>query len=102
MTGADVSSILIAGGGLGCLAAALALARNGRPSIVLEQAPQFGEIGAGIQIAPNQRQRRQPVRATRRPSTCDAESETVALLACRCAASSVSPGCQRPALARRH
>jgi salicylate hydroxylase len=44
---------LIVGGGLGGLAAALALARIGRPSIVLEQAPQFGEIGAGIQLAPN-------------------------------------------------
>jgi salicylate hydroxylase len=45
--------ILIAGGGLGGLAAALGLARKGRRSIVLEQAPQFGEIGAGIQLAPN-------------------------------------------------
>ena len=53
MIGRDVSPMLIAGGGLGGLAAALALARKGRPSIVLEQAPQFGEIGAGIQIAPN-------------------------------------------------
>lgn len=45
--------VLIAGGGIGGLAAALALARKGFKSIVLEQAPQFGEIGAGIQIAPN-------------------------------------------------
>src|SRR5256714_7814981 len=45
--------VIIAGGGLGGLAAALALARKGFKSIVLEQAPQFGEIGAGIQIAPN-------------------------------------------------
>ena len=45
--------VLIAGGGLGGLAAALALARKGRRSIVLEQAQQFGEIGAGIQLAPN-------------------------------------------------
>src|SRR4051812_31824333 len=45
--------VLIAGGGIGGLAAALALARKGFRSIVLEQAPQFGEIGAGIQIAPN-------------------------------------------------
>ena len=44
---------MIAGGGIGGLAAALALARKGFRSIVLEQAPQFGEIGAGIQIAPN-------------------------------------------------
>ena len=45
--------ILIAGGGIGGLAAALALARKGFRSVVLEQAPQFGEIGAGIQLAPN-------------------------------------------------
>jgi 2-polyprenyl-6-methoxyphenol hydroxylase-like FAD-dependent oxidoreductase len=45
--------VVIAGGGIGGLAAALALARKGFKSIVLEQAPQFGEIGAGIQIAPN-------------------------------------------------
>jgi 3-hydroxybenzoate 6-monooxygenase len=46
-------AVLIVGGGLGGLAAALALARKGRRSIVLEQAQQFGEIGAGIQLAPN-------------------------------------------------
>src|SRR6266481_5631970 len=40
-------------GGIGGLAAALALARKGFKSVALEQAPQFGEIGAGIQIAPN-------------------------------------------------
>jgi len=45
--------VIIAGGGIGGLAAALALARKGFRSVVLEQAPQFGELGAGIQIAPN-------------------------------------------------
>ncbi len=45
--------MIVAGGGIGGLAAALALARRGFKSVVLEQAPQFGEIGAGIQIAPN-------------------------------------------------
>jgi salicylate hydroxylase len=44
---------IIAGGGIGGLAAALGLARTGRPSIVLEQASQLGEIGAGIQLGPN-------------------------------------------------
>ncbi len=44
---------LIVGGGLGGLAAALALARHGIASHVLEQAPAFGEIGAGIQLGPN-------------------------------------------------
>jgi salicylate hydroxylase len=45
--------ILIAGGGLGGLTAALALARHGRPSRVLEGAPEFGAIGYGIQFGPN-------------------------------------------------
>src|SRR4029434_10900466 len=45
--------VVVAGGGLGGMAAALALARKGFRSVVVEQAQQFGEIGAGIQIAPN-------------------------------------------------
>ena len=45
--------ILIAGGGIGGLAAAHALARKGLPVRVLEQAPEFREIGAGIQLGPN-------------------------------------------------
>ena len=45
--------LLIAGGGIGGLAAALAVARTGRPVRVLERAVQFGEIGAGLQLAPN-------------------------------------------------
>ena len=44
---------LIAGGGIGGLAAALALGRRGQPVHVLERAPEFGEIGAGLQVAPN-------------------------------------------------
>jgi 2-polyprenyl-6-methoxyphenol hydroxylase-like FAD-dependent oxidoreductase len=45
--------ILVAGGGIGGLAAALALTRQGYAVKVLEQAPQLGEIGAGIQLGPN-------------------------------------------------
>jgi 2-polyprenyl-6-methoxyphenol hydroxylase-like FAD-dependent oxidoreductase len=45
--------VLIAGGGIGGLAAALALAKRGRRAHVLEKAPEFGEIGAGLQLAPN-------------------------------------------------
>src|ERR1043165_275784 len=44
---------LIAGGGIGGLAAACALARKGFPVRVLEQAPEFKELGAGIQLGPN-------------------------------------------------
>jgi 2-polyprenyl-6-methoxyphenol hydroxylase-like FAD-dependent oxidoreductase len=44
---------IIAGGGIGGLALARSLALKGRRSIVLEQAPEFGEIGAGIQLGPN-------------------------------------------------
>ncbi len=46
-------TILIAGGGIGGLAAALGLSRKGFKSIVLEQAQELGEIGAGIQLGPN-------------------------------------------------
>ena len=49
---ADVP-VLVAGGGIGGLAAALALTRQGFAVKVLEQAPQLGEIGAGIQLGPN-------------------------------------------------
>ncbi len=45
--------ILVAGGGIGGVAAALALARQGYAVKVLEQAPELGEIGAGIQLGPN-------------------------------------------------
>ncbi len=45
--------ILIAGGGIGGLAAALGLARKGHYCVVLEKSAQFGEIGAGIQLGPN-------------------------------------------------
>jgi 2-polyprenyl-6-methoxyphenol hydroxylase-like FAD-dependent oxidoreductase len=45
--------ILIAGGGIGGLAAALGLSRAGHSSVVLEKASRLGEIGAGIQLGPN-------------------------------------------------
>lgn len=44
---------IIAGGGIGGLAAALGLARVGEHVLVLEKAPVLGEIGAGIQLGPN-------------------------------------------------
>ena len=45
--------IIIAGGGIGGFAAALALSHKGRPVKLLEQAAEFAEVGAGIQIGPN-------------------------------------------------
>jgi salicylate hydroxylase len=45
--------ILIIGGGIGGVAAALALARKGRRTLILEQASELGEVGAGIQMPPN-------------------------------------------------
>ena len=45
--------IIIVGGGLGGLTAALALARHGFTVRVLEGAPEFGAIGFGIQFGPN-------------------------------------------------
>src|SRR5690348_2805516 len=45
--------ILIIGGGIGGMTAAVALARAGFPVRVVEQSSEFTEIGAGIQLAPN-------------------------------------------------
>jgi 3-hydroxybenzoate 6-monooxygenase len=46
-------AVLIAGGGIGGMACALALARLGQPVVLLEQSPGIGEIGAGLQLGPN-------------------------------------------------
>ncbi len=45
--------ILIAGGGIGGLAAALALSQADQRVTVLERAAEFADIGAGIQLGPN-------------------------------------------------
>ena len=45
--------IIVAGGGIGGLAAALALTRQGFLVKVLEKSPELGEIGAGVQFGPN-------------------------------------------------
>jgi salicylate hydroxylase len=44
---------IVVGAGIGGLTAALSLARAGREVLILEQAAQLGEVGAGIQLSPN-------------------------------------------------
>lgn len=46
-------TVAVAGAGIGGLATALALAREGFRVVVAERAPYLSEAGAGIQIAPN-------------------------------------------------
>jgi salicylate hydroxylase len=49
----DPPHVVVVGGGIGGLSAAYALARKGLRVRVLERAKEFGEVGAGMQIAPN-------------------------------------------------
>ncbi|WP_371238040.1 FAD-dependent monooxygenase [Streptomyces pimonensis] len=49
----DPLHIAVIGGGIGGLAAALAIARSGHTVTLVERAARFGEIGAGLQLAPN-------------------------------------------------
>lgn len=53
MTHSTSLPYVIAGGGIGGLAAALALVNQGYQVLVLESAKEIGEIGAGIQLGPN-------------------------------------------------
>ena len=50
---AENDYIIVVGGGLGGAAAALALGRKGFRVRVLEQEPEFGVVGYGIQLGPN-------------------------------------------------
>lgn len=45
--------VIVIGGGIGGLAAAMALTQQGIEVLLLEQAEQIAEIGAGIQLGPN-------------------------------------------------
>lgn len=49
----DAVDVIVVGGGIGGLSNALALTRQGLRVRVLERAAEFGEVGAGLQIAPN-------------------------------------------------
>jgi salicylate hydroxylase len=53
MTSPTPLRCVIVGAGLGGLSAAIGLRRVGHEVVVLEQAPELGEVGAGIQMAPN-------------------------------------------------
>jgi salicylate hydroxylase len=64
--------ILVAGGGIGGLATALALSRQRHRADVFEQAAAFGEIGAGVQLGPN---------ATRRLRQLDLGTQLAAIAA---------------------
>jgi 3-hydroxybenzoate 6-monooxygenase len=45
--------VIVVGGGIGGLSAALALRSRGVEVTLLEKADEFGEVGAGLQLAPN-------------------------------------------------
>ena len=45
--------VLVAGGGIGGLAAALAISRSGHDVRLFERASAFSEVGAGLQLGPN-------------------------------------------------
>ncbi|WP_284985130.1 FAD-dependent oxidoreductase [Arthrobacter sp. fls2-241-R2A-172] len=47
------TDVLVVGGGMAGLAGALALRENGANVTLVERAPEFGEVGAGLQMAPN-------------------------------------------------
>ena len=53
MTTPTQKPFIVVGGGIGGIATAIALAQKGFPVHVIEQAPEFAEIGAGIQLGPN-------------------------------------------------
>lgn len=49
----QATDILVAGGGIGGLAAGVALARTGASVRLIERTDHWGEVGAGIQLGPN-------------------------------------------------
>ena len=73
--------ILIAGGGIGGMAAAVALLNRGHDVDVFEQAPELKEFGAGVQISPNGTRALHAlgVLKTLRQLSCDTEGKEVRL-----------------------
>jgi len=53
MSNTPAQDVLVIGGGMAGLAGALALRANGAAVTLVENAPEFGEVGAGLQMAPN-------------------------------------------------
>lgn len=66
--------VLIVGGGIGGLAAAIALRRAGMQPIVFERAPELREVGAGLTLWPN------AIKALRKIGCADAIEKTAACL----------------------
>ena len=73
--------VLIAGGGIGGMAAALALIRQGIDVEIYEQAQAFREVGAGVQISPNGNRALDAlgVFADLRALSCDADEKQIRL-----------------------
>ena len=53
MSNLDGTNVIIAGGGIGGAATALALARGGAQVTLFERVTEFGEVGAGLQAGPH-------------------------------------------------
>ena len=53
MPNGEAGRVLIAGGGIGGLTAALCLARAGFEVAIFERSAKFEDVGAGIQLSPN-------------------------------------------------
>ncbi|MED3661862.1 FAD-dependent monooxygenase [Ureibacillus sp. FSL K6-8385] len=49
----NIEEVIVVGGGIGGLAAAYGIGKLGKKVTVIEQAPAFGEVGAGLQLGPN-------------------------------------------------
>lgn len=52
-SGSESQDVIVVGGGIGGLATAFSLRQQGLSVRLLERAPEFGEVGAGLQLGPN-------------------------------------------------